>query len=184
MMIARSQFLLLAVANLALMAVPAVVLAGSTLPEITTVTTGGPCIAAMQTRNNTVALPGGDILGNAPVVSVTMTKPCTGAVTAEFNAVVYANQSTQQVFVLGVAKCVGTGGYATPHCTVGQVIQGSPGPVIFKDMGVVTSGESHSADFVWTGLKRGKWRFDIRPTGFNDPSLEYRSLIVNAYKGG
>lgn len=156
--------------------------AGPVVPDVTTVTTGGPCRAGIQTKNGTVTVPAGNILTNPAVASVTMTKPCAGAVTASFTAVVNAIGATQQVRVIGIAKCIGTGGFAT-HCTVGQTLIGSPDDTVIKDNGAAPQA-THSAVFAWKGLKKGTWRFDIRATGTDNPSVYNRSLIVNAYNGG
>ena len=42
----------------------------------------------------------------------------------------------------------------------------------------------NSAQMVWTGLRRGVWRFEVLPGGNNHAQLLFRSFVVEAFNAG
>lgn len=121
---------------------------------------------------------------DAPAAAVDMDKSCRGAVLVRFAASGALPADTDGNVATAIAKCVGNGGYANA-CTEGDVHFGVP-----EDQGVQRAGAGsgkpvHAAQWVYSDLKAGVWKFYVRPAeGGGDTYLQSRSLSVLAFKGG
>lgn len=147
----------------------------------TGVSTGGPCRVGYDTSSATLTPPD-ELLADNPVAgTVTLRKPCAGAVVAEFSSEV---ETASGVVTLSIwATCVGTGGLADA-CTVGDQAVARPGYTYLAqgDSAEPTTGV-HSMQMVFPSLPRGRWRFNAVPGGSN-ATLHSRTFVVTAYPGG
>jgi hypothetical protein len=139
------------------------------------------CRVGIDVRYNIVRPPGFPFDGNPAVAAVAFKKRCKGVVLASFTSEVDADEDNQFIAVDAKAICKGNGGYSK-GCAKGAVKQSEPE---FYDLALVSSATgSYTADFVWRGLKRGKWRFVIVAAGDGKGAVKSRKLRVEAYKGG
>ena len=148
---------------------------------ITNQSTGGGCAMGYDTQTSTLVPPDDSTSDNVAAATVTIKKVCPGAVTGHFVSETSTATAGDFIHVDMRATCVGTGRLSNP-CTVGQQVFGSPGHTFMQN---ATSGvQTHSVQMVWTGLPRGKWRFEVLPGGNNRASLQFRSFVVEAFNGG
>lgn len=147
----------------------------------TGVSTGGPCRVGYDTSSATLTPPD-ELLADNPVAgTVTMRKPCAGAVVGAFSAEV--ETATGVVTLTMWATCVGTGGLEDA-CTVGDQVVARPGYTYLAEGGSAEPTTSvHSMQMVFPALPRGRWRFDAVPGGSN-ATLHSRTFVVTAYPGG
>lgn len=149
---------------------------------ITGQSTGGGCRMGYDTQTSENVPPDDTNADNAPAASVTINKPCAGAVIGQFTSEVGSTPTADHFISLDMrATCTGRGGFANP-CTVGQQVYGSPLRVYLKT-GPAPFGTS-AMNTVWSGLRRGIWRFEVLPGGNNVASLHYRTFHVEAFAGG
>jgi hypothetical protein len=151
---------------------------------VTTNTTGGVCKSGFDTQKATVYPPDDSADDNPTAGRVVLRKSCGGAVAVTFSSETWTPTSGDFIDLSFFATCTGTGGYRT-HCTVGAVREGAPGHINFAAC-CHADPESHAYTQVFSGLKRGKWRFDVRPgsNGSATASVRWRSTMVQAYIGG
>ncbi len=143
--------------------------------------TNGGCKMSYDTESSTLIPPDDSTADNAAAGSVTIRKTCAGAVVGMFTSEVSVPNAGDFIHIDMRATCTATGGLATP-CTVGQQIFASPGHSFFNTG--ADAFHSASIQMVWTGLRRGIWRFDVLPGGNNAANLQFRSFVVDAYAGG
>jgi hypothetical protein len=151
-----------------------------TSPLIVGQASGGGCRMGYDTETATLVPPDDSTPDNIPAGSVTITKPCQGAVLGEFTS----ETTTSGSGFLHIdmrATCTGTGGFTNP-CTVGQQVFASPGHTFLQN--VLESTQTHAMTMVWTGLKRGIWRFEVLPGGNGTGFLGFRTFVVEAFAGG
>jgi hypothetical protein len=143
--------------------------------------TGGGCRMGYDTQTSTNTPPDDSTSDNVPAGVVDLRKTCPGAVIGTFTSEVVTSVAGDFLHIDMRATCTGTGGMSSP-CTVGQQIFASPGHTFFRnDQGNV---ETHAATMVWTGLRRGLWRFEVLPGGNNSANLQFRSFVVEAFNAG
>jgi hypothetical protein len=134
-----------------------------------------------DTQSSTLTPPDDSTADNPPAGSVTITKPCTGAVVGQFVGEVSTSTSGGFIHLDMRATCTGTGGFSNA-CTVGQQVFASPGHTFLQNN---TQGvETHGMNMVWTGLKKGIWRFEALPGGGSSANLQFRTFHVEAFAGG
>ena len=143
--------------------------------------TGGGCGMGYDTETAENKPPDDSTTNNAPAAVVTLKKTCPGAVVANFTSELSTPTASDFIHVDMRATCTATGGLSMP-CTVGQEIFGSPGHT-FLQHGAATK-TTGSMQMVWTGLKRGVWKFEVLPGGNNVASLQFRTFVVEAFAGG
>lgn len=142
--------------------------------------TGGGCRMGYDTQSGTLIPPDDSTADNVPAGSVTINKPCPGVVIGAFTSEVSTSTAGDFIHLDMRATCTGTGGFASP-CTVGQQVFASPGHTFFQN---VQSGvQTHAMSMVWTGLRRGIWRFEVLPGGNNRANLQFRTFTVEAFAG-
>ena len=149
--------------------------------RITGQATNGGCRMGYDTQSSTLIPPDDSTVDNAAAGSVTIRKPCTGAVIGRFSSEVSVPNAGDFIHIDMRATCTGGGGFASP-CTVGEQIFGSPGHSFFNNG--ADAFHVGSIQMAWTGLRRGIWRFDVLPGGNNSANLQFRSFVVEAYAGG
>jgi hypothetical protein len=148
--------------------------------QITGVATGGGCRLAYDTDTATNIPPDDSTADNVPASSVTMTKSCgPGAVVGRFSSEVFT-QAGDFIHIDMRATCTATGGFGSP-CTVGQQVFASPGHSFFQNS---AGFEINAVNMVWTGLRKGVWRFEVLPGGNNNANLQFRTFTVEAFVGG
>lgn len=152
---------------------------GAPQPMLVGQTTGGVCRMGYDTQLNSLTPPDDSTGDNPPAGSVNLRKTCQGAVVGTFVAEVTTGSGYLHLDMR--ATCTGTGGM-TGACTVGQQVLASPGHTFLKNEPAV--GETQSMTMVWTGLKKGLWRFDALVGGINGASVMFRTFTVEAYNGG
>lgn len=143
--------------------------------------TGGGCRMGYDTQTSTNIPPDDSTSDNVPAASVTITKPCAGAVVGQFTTEVSTPTAGAFIHIDMRATCTGTGGFASP-CTVGNQVFASPGHTFLQN--VQAGSQTHAVNMVWTQLKRGIWRFEVLPGGNNSGNLEFRTFHVEAFAGG
>ena len=141
----------------------------------------GPCKLGYDTETSTLTPPDDSTTDNSPAGTVQFKKGCPGAVVARWDGEYNGTGSSDFLHMDMRATCVGTGGFNSP-CTVGQQVFGSPGHT-FLQTGGATEG-TREAQWVFTGLKRGQWKFEALPGGNNSASIGFRTLTVEAWNGG
>lgn len=153
-------------------------------PTLATNTTGGVCKTGFDTQTATVYPPDDSVENNPTAGRVALTKSCSGAVAVTFSSETSTPASGDYIDLSFYATCTGTGGYRT-HCAVGAVREGAPGHINFATC-CHSNVESHAYTQVFSGLRRGKWRFDVRPGSNGSPtaSVRWRTTMVQAYNGG
>jgi len=141
----------------------------------------GPCKVGYDTETATLTPPD-ELLADNPVAgTVTMRKPCAGAVVAEFSSEVRTDAGFVTLSMW--ATCVGTG-HAVDPCTVGDQVVARPGyTYLAEGDSYLTTTSTHSMQMVFPALPRGIWRFEAVPGG-SDATLHYRTFVVTAYPGG
>jgi hypothetical protein len=157
--------------------------------QLATNTTGGVCKSGFDTQTASVYPPDDNVENNPPAGRVRLTKSCSGAVAVTFSSETWTPTAGDYIDLTFYATCTGTGGYRT-HCAVGTVREGAPGHINFATC-CHAHPESHAYTQVFSGLRRGKWRFDVRPgsdgpagDGSQTASVRWRTTMVQAYSGG
>lgn len=148
---------------------------------ITGVANGGGCKMGYDTQTATNIPPDDSTADNTPAASVIVNKNCAGAVVGQFTSEVSTPSAGDFLHIDMRATCIATGGFSSP-CTVGQQVFASPGHSFFQNnQGGI---ETNAVNMVWTGLKRGRWRFEVLPGGNNSANLQFRTFHVEAFAGG
>jgi len=121
---------------------------------------------------------------NSPAASVEMTKPCKGPVLVRFSSGVLAPGEQAFLYVVLIAECIGSGGFAT-HCTPGERHFGTPGGAGYElAAGPVPGTPVRATQWIYPELKRGQWKFAVHPARRGgDASLHGRGLSVAAFNG-
>ena len=154
----------------------------STPGQVTVGSRGGVCKGGFQTATSILKPAVSAPEDNTPADTVTFTKGCTGAATATFSAVTNTPGPNDFLDLKMRAKCVGSGGYSSHHCQVGNSKFATPGLTDFQT--VRTGPQAHTMTMLFTGLSRGKWRFEALLGGNNDSTVTQRTFVVQAYNGG
>lgn len=142
---------------------------------------GPGCRMGYDTQSSTLTPPDDSTADNVAAATVEIKKVCPGAVTGHFVSETSTATAGDFIHIDMRATCLGTAGLANP-CTVGQQVFGSPGHTFMQNS---TSGvQTHGVQMVWTGLARGRWRFEVLPGGNNRANLQFRSFVVEAFTGG
>jgi hypothetical protein len=156
--------------------------ATSARPQVAVNSSGGLCKAGFDTRRGDF-VPESDVAtDNPPANRVTLTKGCAGVAAATFSAETNTSDAGDFIHLDMRATCVGSGGFSSHHCTVGTSRLGQPGLTLFQT--VEEGTQVHSMTMVFTGLSRGKWRFDALVGGNNHAFVDFRTFAVQAYNGG
>ena len=143
--------------------------------------TGGGCRMGYDTQSSTLTPPDDSTADNVPAASVTITKPCAGAVVGQFQSEVSTTTAGAFIHIDMRATCTATAGFANA-CTVGSQVFGSPGHTFLQN---VSAGvQTHGVNMVWTGLPKGRWTFDVLPGGGAGANLQFRTFHVEAFAGG
>jgi hypothetical protein len=140
---------------------------------------GGPCAVAGQSAVQLYVPPDTSPNDNKAASEVFMPKTCAGPAVATFSAWVVAPAGTK-ILVRMVARCVGSGGQTNNPCTVGQEVAADPGTTILAS-NVEEPGQVQTVTGLWTFLKRGLWRFELRIGGLGTVKIMNRTLFVQAY---
>ena len=140
---------------------------------------GGPCAVAGQSAVQLYVPPDTSPNDNKAASEVFMPKTCAGPAVATFSAWVVAPAGTK-ILVRMVARCVGSGGQTNNPCTVGQEVAADPGTTILVS-NVEEPGQVQTVTGLWTFLKRGLWRFELRIGGPGTVKIMNRTLFVQAY---
>ena len=148
---------------------------------ITAQSTGGGCRMGYDTQSSTLTPPDDSTADNVPAASVTITKPCAGAVVAQFQSEVSTTTAGAFIHIDMRATCVGKGGFSNA-CTLAQQVFGSPGHTFLQN--IQAGVQTHGVNMVWTGLPKGIWRFDVLPGGGQGGNLQFRTFHVEAFAGG
>lgn len=149
--------------------------------EIVGESTAGGCRMGFDTQTSTLIPPDDSTADNVPAATVKMRKVCQGAVVGRFVTETSTSTAGDFIHIDMRATCTGTGGMTDP-CTVGHQVFGSPGHTFMQN--AQAGVQTHSVTMVWTGLKRGLWRFDVLPGGNNRANLQFRSYVVEAFNAG
>jgi hypothetical protein len=139
---------------------------------------GGGCAVGFDTATATNTPPDDSTSDNVPANTVALKKRCTGPVIGSFVSETSTPNAGDFIHLDARATCVSKAGLRNA-CTVGQQVLAAPGHTFFAT-GPDTFG-THSYQPVWTGLKRGLWRFQILPGGNASANLQFRSFVVSAY---
>jgi hypothetical protein len=150
-------------------------------PLITGQASGGGCRFGYDTQSSTNIPPDDSTADNAPAASVSIKKTCAGAVVGHFTSEVSTPAAGDFIHIDMRATCTATGGLSSP-CTVGQQVFASPGHSFFQN--AQSAIGTHAVDMVWTGLKKGVWKFDVLPGGNGNANLQFRTFTVEAFNGG
>jgi hypothetical protein len=142
---------------------------------------GQPCTAGYDTEVATNTPPDDTTTDNSPAASVSIRKQCVGAVIGRFSGEVSVPGAGDFIHIDMLATCVAAAGLSNP-CTVGEQVFGSPGHTFFSN-GADAFGV-HAVDMVWSGLSRGKWKFEVLPGGNSVANLQFRTFDVTAFAGG
>jgi hypothetical protein len=144
--------------------------------------TEGPCMVGYDTRSATLTPPDELLVDNPVAGTVTLRKPCAGAVIAEFSSEVETGSGFVTLSLW--ATCTGSAGHVEDPCTVGDQVVARPGyTYLFEGDSSVTTTSTHSVQMVFPAVPRGRWRFDAVPGG-SDATLHARTFVVTAYPGG
>jgi hypothetical protein len=156
----------------------------SVTPLIAGQASGGGCSMGYDTQTATLTPPDDSTSDNPPAGVVTINKPCPGAVVGNFTSEVNNTVAGDFIHIAMRATCIGPAGMTDP-CTVGSQFFAHPGTGVHIFMrSTQGSYQTHSVQGVWTGLKRGRWKFEVLPGGNNSADLVYRSFVVEAFSGG
>lgn len=139
---------------------------------------GTICKMGFSTSNVLMTPPDDSVDGNPAANVVTMTKPCAGPVFAVWSGEVGTQLAGGSISMWVRAKCIGTGGQPNP-CTVGEVVNAAPGETNLAEGQEAL--QTHTMQFVFPKLKRGKWRFRAIPAGAAQAYVDYRTFRVDAY---
>jgi hypothetical protein len=151
-------------------------------PAVAAQTVGGACRAGYDAESQTFTPPDSTTADNPAAATVTITKPCPGAVVGRFTSETATTPGTGFLDIDMRATCIGKGGFTNP-CAVGQQVFALPGNTIFQfNSGFF--GMANAVDLVWPGLKRGVWRFEVLPGGDGFSILGNRMFTVMAFNGG
>jgi hypothetical protein len=141
---------------------------------------GGGCRMGYDTETSIVTPPDDSTSDNPPAATVSIRKPCPGAVIGEFTSET-SIPSGGYIHLDMRATCTSTGGFTSP-CTVGQQVFASPGHTFFaSNAGAI---ETHAMNMVWSGLPRGVWTFEVLPGGNGTAFVDFRTYVVEAFSGG
>ena len=154
----------------------------ASVATIMTNTSGGACKTGFDTEQDLLTPPDDTPDGNEDAGTVVMTKRCTGAASITFSSETNTSGTGDFIDLAFFATCIGTGGY-THHCHVGAERVASPGGTFFQHNSFPET-QVQSVTEVFSGLSRGKWRFEVVPGGNNHAYLQYRTTMVQAYSGG
>lgn len=153
-------------------------------PALAGTNNGAACKVSFATSTSNFVPP--DDLNSASsapyrALAVAAVKPCMGNVIAFFTSEVNTSGAGDFIHVIAMATCVATAGLSNP-CTVGQQVEGSPGPGHLYLQGNQLPGfATNSVIFVFPNLNRGQWRFEILVGGNSHASLGYRTLVVEMF---
>ncbi len=139
---------------------------------------GGGCAVGFDTQTSVNTPPDDTTSDNVPANTVFLTKRCTGPVIGSFVSEAFVPNAGDFIHVDAVATCISKAGLINA-CTVGQKVSAQPGHTFFATGAAPTA--THSYQPVWTGLKRGRWRFQVLPGGNASANLQFRSFVVSAY---
>jgi hypothetical protein len=152
-----------------------------TAPKLSGTTTKGACRIGYDTHATSLTPPDDTTSDNPPAGSITMTKPCTGAVLAQFTSETVGDGSGL-IHIDMQARCIGTGGF-TGACTVGTSFPASPGHTFLRNS--PSNEQTNAMNMIWSGLKKGRWVFEVLPGGNGTSgTLEFRTFTVQAFTGG
>ena len=146
---------------------------------------GGVCKSGVDTQRSDLVPPDATPNDNPAAGKVVMTKGCAGIATITFSSEAQTPDGNF-IHLDFRATCIGTGGYSTHHCQVGNAKFANPGDTYFQN-NTVSGLQVQTATEVFTGLSRGKWRFEVLPSstaGNTTSQLVYRTTVVQAYNGG
>ena len=150
-------------------------------PQVTGQATGGVCRMGFDTRNGTLTPPDDSTPDNTPAASASIRKTCSGTVVGAFTGEMSTSSAGGFIHLDMRATCIGTGGLAGP-CTVGRQVFASPGHTFVETNQSLL--HTRSMTMVWTGLKRGIWRFEVLPGGDGKANLQFRTFVVEAFPAG
>jgi hypothetical protein len=154
----------------------------ASVAPITTNTSGGVCKTGFDTEQDELTPPDNDPNGNEDAGTVRLTKKCSGAVSITFSSETNTSGTGDFIDLTFFATCTGTGGYRH-HCTVGNQKVASPGNTFFQHNSFPET-QVQSVTEVFSGLRRGKWLFEVVPGGNDHAFLDFRTTMVQAYSGG
>jgi hypothetical protein len=134
---------------------------------------GGGCGMAAVTDTSTFT-PDDDnsVEPDNTALKVPLKKSCSGPVVADFETEVFTD-ADGFIHATAFAKCVGGG------CPLGVQKTAAPGHVFLQNE--VNTTDTSGMVFVFHQLGRGKWQFRIGAGGDGGSSLEFRSLVVEAF---
>jgi hypothetical protein len=139
---------------------------------------GGGCAVGFDTATGANIPPDDSTNDNVAANTVVLTKRCTGPVIGSFVSEAFTPDAGDFIHVDARATCISKAGLVNA-CTVGQQVFAQPGHTFFAT-GASAVG-THAYQPVWTGLKRGRWRFQVLPGGDGTANLQFRSFTVSAY---
>ena len=139
--------------------------------------TGGGCRMGYDTQTSTNTPPDDETGDNLPANTVTIRKVCQGPMIATWTGEVYALSTGEYIHMDLRATCTGTGGLSNP-CTVGAEVNSSPGHTFLQTD--APGRGTRSMVGVWS-LKRGIWSVEALPGGNGTASVEFRTLVVEAF---
>lgn len=146
--------------------------------KVTGQATGGGCRMGFDTQTSTLTPPDDSTADNTAAATVRIRKTCAGTVLGAFTAEMATPGVGDFIHLDMRATCTSTGGLASP-CSVGQQLFGSPGHTFVEtNQSALHTG---SMTMVWTGLKRGVWRFEVLPGGNDSANLQFRTFTVEAF---
>ncbi len=147
-------------------------------PRVTGQVAGGGCRAGFDTQTATLVPPDDSTTDNVAASTVRLHKTCQGPVVGTFSAEVATPGAGDFVHLDMRATCTGTGRQTNP-CTVGEQVSASPGHSFFQNGQAST--HVGAVTMVWTGLKRGNWKFEVLPGGNGVANLQFRTFTVEAF---
>jgi hypothetical protein len=145
-------------------------------------TSGGVCKAGFATSDEVLKPPDDTAEDNTAAGTVVLTKKCSGAASITFSSETLTTGAGDFINLAFRATCTGSGGYKH-HCKVGNTKTASPGETYFQH-NVFPQLQVQSVTEVFSGLRRGKWKFEVLPGGNNHAILVFRTTMVQAYSGG
>ncbi len=148
------------------------------VPRATGQVAGGGCRVGFDTQTATLVPPDDTTSDNVAASTVRLHKTCQGPVVGTFSSEVATPGAGDFVHVDMRATCVGTGRQTNP-CTVGEEVFASPGHSFFQNGQAST--HVGAVTMVWTGLKRGNWKFEVLPGGNGVANLQFRAFTVEAF---
>ena len=150
--------------------------AGPNLVAVTGVG-GAPCRIGFDTQTGTLIPPDDSTSDNVAAGTVTFVRPCAGPVIGTFTGEIGTAVAGDFIHLDMRATCIGTAGLSNP-CTVGSQTFASPGHTFMRNG--QGPEQTHTVQMVWTGLKKGQFRFEALPGGNNSANLQFRSFVVTA----